>query len=85
MNTVFAKATEKGVKNVVLGMPHRGRLNTLVRLLNYPARDMFYKIAGKNDIPEELYTAIDDVVSHIAVSNKVAYRSIVNDVEVKSF
>jgi 2-oxoglutarate dehydrogenase complex dehydrogenase (E1) component-like enzyme len=85
LNTVFAKATEKGVKNVVLGMPHRGRLNTLVRLLNYPARDMFYKIAGKNDIPEELYTAIDDVVSHIAVSNKVAYRSIVNDVEVKSF
>lgn len=58
-----------------MGMPHRGRLNTLVRLLGYPARDLFYKISGKNDIPEELYTSIDDVVSHIAVSNKNAFRS----------
>ncbi len=72
---MFAKATSAGIENIIIGMPHRGRLNTLVRLLGYPARDLFYKITGKNDLPEELYTSIDDVVSHIAVSNKNAYRS----------
>ena len=47
----------------------------MVRLLDYPARELFYKISGKNDVPEELYTAIDDVVSHIAVTNKRIYAS----------
>lgn len=49
-------------------MPHRGRLNTLVNILDYPARLMFRRISGKLDTPEELYTVVDDVVSHVAQS-----------------
>ena len=75
LNTLFSKAAESDIEDIVIGMPHRGRLNTLIRLLGYPAREMFRKITGKSDIPEELYTAIDDVVSHIACSNKNIYSS----------
>lgn len=56
-------------------MPHRGRFNVLVELLDYPAKDLFYKISGKSDFPEELYTGIDDVASHIAVSARRTFSS----------
>jgi len=33
-------ASEKGIENIILGMPHRGRLNVLYSILRKPARDM---------------------------------------------
>jgi probable 2-oxoglutarate dehydrogenase E1 component DHKTD1 len=38
-----------------MGIAHRGRMNVLVNILEYPAKDLFYKIAGHNDIPEDIY------------------------------
>jgi len=43
MDTLFASAANAGITDVVLTMPHRGRLNFLVGLLDYPARAMFAK------------------------------------------
>ena len=77
LNTIFASATQAGVKDVVLGMPHRGRFNVLVELLDYPAAQLFSKISGKSDLPPEIYTAIDDVASHIAASAKKSFTSTV--------
>lgn len=54
----------------MLGMPHRGRLNVLCNLLDYPLVDLLRKISGQSDLPNELHTYIDDVVSHIAVSKR---------------
>ena len=59
----------KGVDSVVLGMPHRGRLATLVVLNDYPLRNLLYKVAGNNDVPEELVDRVDDIPTHIAISN----------------
>ena len=56
-------------------MPHRGRMNFLVNLLDYPPRDLFRKIQGKTDVPSELYTAVDDVVHHLSTSNYKTYQS----------
>ena len=60
-------------------MPHRGRLNTLVNVLDYPASLLFRKISGKTDIPLALHTCIDDVVSHIANSTTKKF----NDKKIK--
>jgi len=50
-------------------MPHRGRLASLVVINDYPMRNLFYKVKGNNDIAEELEDRIDDMPTHIAVSN----------------
>jgi probable 2-oxoglutarate dehydrogenase E1 component DHKTD1 len=49
-------------------MPHRGRLNTLVNVLGYEAKNLFRKISGKTDTPKELNQVIDDVTSHVSQS-----------------
>ena len=76
LRTMFAKSSELGVTDVILGMPHRGRLNTLVNIMDYPSRDLFQKMQGKADIPASFYNRVDDVVSHIACSNKKIFKSI---------
>jgi probable 2-oxoglutarate dehydrogenase E1 component DHKTD1 len=60
------------VENVILSMPHRGRLCILPLILDYPVKDMLSKIQGNRDMPEEI-EGIDDVVSHIATSNSKTF------------
>jgi len=77
LNALIAEASrpsenvegDNGIDSVVLGMPHRGRLATLVVLNDYPMRNLLYKVSGKNDIPVEVRDRIDDIPTHIAVSN----------------
>ena len=45
-------------------MPHRGRNNLLVCLLNYPAATMFRKIKGKREFPRDVKST-GDVLSHL--------------------
>jgi 2-oxoglutarate dehydrogenase complex dehydrogenase (E1) component-like enzyme len=79
INSLIAEASradaEQSLASVVLGMPHRGRLATLVVLNEYPFRNLLYKAAGANDIPEELVDRIDDMPTHIAVSNSKKFTS----------
>ena len=73
LNTMIAEASrpeaKKELDSVIVGMPHRGRLATLIVLNDYPFRNLLYKAAGKNDIPEEIVDRIDDIPTHIAISN----------------
>jgi len=48
-------------------MPHRGRNNLLVCLLNYPAATMFRKIQGKHEFPKNVKST-GDVLSHLCKS-----------------
>jgi 2-oxoglutarate dehydrogenase E1 component len=63
------------IESAVLGMPHRGRLATLVVLNDFPFRNLLYKASGKNEIPVEIEEAIDDMPTHIAISNTKAFSS----------
>lgn len=61
LNSILAEASitdkqnaDNNLEYVVLGMPHRGRLATLVVLNDYPFRNLLYKIKGNNDIPEDI-------------------------------
>lgn len=69
--SILAESSNKlsKVSDVILSMPHRGRLNVLPLILDYPVENLLAKIQGKRDLPKEI-EGIDDVVSHVAVSNQ---------------
>lgn len=79
INSLIAEATRvdapQPTESVVLGMPHRGRLATLVVLNEYPFRNLLYKATGANDIPVEIVDRTDDMPTHIAVSNSKKFTS----------
>jgi 2-oxoglutarate dehydrogenase complex dehydrogenase (E1) component-like enzyme len=48
-------------------MAHRGRLNLLTGLLQYPPSALFHKIKGGFELPEEL-GAEGDILSHLGTA-----------------
>ena len=48
-------------------MPHRGRLNLLTGMLQFPPSALFHKIKGGSELPVE-YGAAGDVISHLSES-----------------
>ncbi|KAI0312699.1 dehydrogenase E1 and transketolase domain-containing protein 1 [Amylostereum chailletii] len=72
LDTLFAVAARAGVQNIVLGMPHRGRLNLLTGLLQYSPAALFHKIKGGSEVPEDL-GVVGDVISHLVASPSLTY------------
>ncbi|XP_024137595.1 probable 2-oxoglutarate dehydrogenase E1 component DHKTD1, mitochondrial [Oryzias melastigma] len=66
-NELFQQAAKSGVTDVVIGMPHRGRLNLLTGLLRFPPELMFRKMRGLSEFPDTS-PAIGDVLSHLTSS-----------------
>ena len=64
LDHVFDKSAMDGTSDIVLTMLHRGRLNTLIHLLDYPMDLMVHKLKGNSIIPPEL-RGNGDVLSHI--------------------
>lgn len=73
LDYLFDQSALKSVDDVVLTMLHRGRLNTLVHLLNYPMDLMIHKLKGNPIIPSEL-RGTGDVLSHIDQHTDFASR-----------
>jgi len=48
MKAMIDRAAEIGVENIILGMPHRGRLNILANVLRKPLEQIFCEFSGKN-------------------------------------
>ena len=46
MKQVIDKSTELGVESVVMGMPHRGRLNVLANVCRKPLEQILTQFAG---------------------------------------
>lgn len=46
MKQVIDKSTELGVESIVMGMPHRGRLNVLANVCRKPLSQIFTQFAG---------------------------------------
>lgn len=64
---LFHHSAHSGVTDIVIGMPHRGRLNLLTGLLKFPPELMFRKMRGLSEFPETS-PAIGDVLSHLTSS-----------------
>lgn len=47
MKALIDRAADEGVRNVVIGMPHRGRLNVLGNVVRKPLRQIFTEFGGK--------------------------------------
>ncbi len=65
LDTIVNRGAEKGVKEIVIGMAHRGRLNVLVNILGKAPADVFAGFEGKN-IPK---THSGDVKYHMGYSS----------------
>ena len=72
ISVVLRDAAEKfGVKECVLGMAHRGRLNTLVNIFKKPVRDLFSEFEGKDFEDQNID---GDVKYHLGLTLSKTYR-----------
>jgi 2-oxoglutarate dehydrogenase E1 component len=60
-------AVSLGVKEIVIGMPHRGRMNVLTTIMGKPYAELLSIFHGNLDFPEWV-TSSGDVKYHIGVS-----------------
>ena len=66
VDEIIQRSGSKGAKEVVIGMPHRGRLNMLINILGKNPSDLFDEFDGKAE-----YTGQGDVKYHQGFSSNV--------------
>lgn len=73
LDEIFQIARRNRVEDVVLAMPHRGRLNVLTQLLNFDLRLLIRKLRGQPTLPPSLQSAdfSDDVLSHLFTETRI--------------
>ena len=64
---ILKRGGQLGVKEVVIGMPHRGRLNTLVHVMHKSYMALFSEFQGRSSQPEEMRGS-GDVKYHLGAS-----------------
>ncbi|WCJ19551.1 2-oxoglutarate dehydrogenase mitochondrial [Euphorbia peplus] len=69
MKEMFDRASDLGVENIVVGMPHRGRLNVLGNVFRKPLAQIFSEFDKSKFVDEvENYTGTGDVKYHLGTS-----------------
>ncbi|HTB46543.1 MAG TPA: 2-oxoglutarate dehydrogenase E1 component [Acetobacteraceae bacterium] len=66
-HTIIETVAAQGVKEVAIGMPHRGRLNTLVNIVKKPFVAVFSEFTGESSKPDEVQGS-GDVKYHLGTS-----------------
>ena len=70
LDDIVRAAGDNGIKEVVIGMAHRGRLNVLVNILGKPPKTLFDEFEGKFEQPDDpAHTG--DVKYHLGFSTDV--------------
>lgn len=67
MKALIDSSVDLGVQSIVIGMPHRGRLNVLTQVMQKPMEQVFCEFAGRNvgdsdgsgDVKYHLGTSVD--------------------------
>lgn len=67
LEIAISRAAELGVEEIVIGMPHRGRLNVLTTVMGKPYAEMFSLFHGNLDFPEWVGSS-GDVKYHLGAS-----------------
>ncbi|KAM7303525.1 2-oxoglutarate dehydrogenase, mitochondrial isoform X1 [Ixodes scapularis] len=76
MKTIIDRSSELGIESIVMGMPHRGRLNVLANVCRKPLEQIFTQFSGLEPADE----GSGDVKYHLGMSherlNRVSNRNI---------
>ena len=67
LNAIIKRAAEVGVEEIVLGMPHRGRLNVLANIMLKPYQAIFAEFQGGAAHPQDIQGS-GDVKYHLGTS-----------------
>ncbi|PFH32870.1 putative 2-oxoglutarate dehydrogenase e1 component [Besnoitia besnoiti] len=67
MKALTKKAAREGVNSVVIGMPHRGRLNVLVNVLHKPMQQLLSEFLGVTSYSSASWGNSGDVKYHLGV------------------
>jgi 2-oxoglutarate dehydrogenase E1 component len=67
LESIIKTGGQNGVKEIVIGMPHRGRLNVLTTVMAKPYRAIFHEFAGGTVNPDD-FEGSGDVKYHLGVS-----------------
>ncbi|GLH07737.1 LOW QUALITY PROTEIN: Uncharacterized protein GBIM_13164 [Gryllus bimaculatus] len=62
---LFKLCAEDGLEQIILCMPHRGRLNFLTGLLHFPPAMIFRKLKGLSEFPSDAKATANSVDLHI--------------------
>ncbi len=68
MEQIIKRGGNLGVKDIVIGMPHRGRLNILANVMQKPYRAIFNEFQGGSFKPEDV-DGSGDVKYHLGASS----------------
>jgi 2-oxoglutarate dehydrogenase E1 component len=70
MHAIIESVAASGTSEIVIGMPHRGRLNTLVNIVKKPLNALFAEFAGASFKPDDVQGS-GDVKYHLGTSTDV--------------
>jgi len=70
LHTIIETVAAQGVTEIAIGMPHRGRLNTLVNIVKKPFVAVFSEFTGESSKPDEVQGS-GDVKYHLGTSTDV--------------
>jgi 2-oxoglutarate dehydrogenase E1 component len=68
LEQIIKRGGALGVREIVIGMPHRGRLNVLAQVMGKPQRAIFHEFKGGSSTPNEIEGS-GDVKYHLGASS----------------
>jgi 2-oxoglutarate dehydrogenase E1 component len=72
MEQIIKRGGSLGVEDIVLGMPHRGRLNVLAAVMGKPYQVIFHEFQGGSSLPSDIEGS-GDVKYHLGASSDRAF------------
>ncbi len=72
LEQIIKRGGHLGVKDIVFGMAHRGRLNTLAGVMGKPYRAIFHEFQGGSSLPSDIEGS-SDVKYHMGASSDRAF------------
>jgi hypothetical protein len=70
IHAIIETVASAGVQEVAIGMPHRGRLNTLVNIVKKPLHAVFSEFGGESFKPDDVQGS-GDVKYHLGTSTDI--------------